>query len=124
MLLLGFPPGLAYPQGMRGGTITFALYQEPELLNRYIGTQTSLSEVTIFTVEGLVDYNDKGEYFPRLATEVPTRQNGGVSADGKSITYHLRDGLKWSDGQPVTCEDVKFTWQAVSNPKSGAAYTS
>jgi len=124
VLLLGFPPGLAYPQGMRGGTITFALYQEPELLNRYIGTQTSLSEVTIFTVEGLVDYNDKGEYFPRLATEVPTRQNGGVSADGKSITYHLRDGLKWSDGQPVTCEDVKFTWQAVSNPKSGAAYTS
>jgi len=63
VLLLGFPPGLAYPQGMRGGTITFALYQEPELLNRYIGTQTSLSEVTIFTVEGLVDYNDKASIF-------------------------------------------------------------
>src|SRR3989442_8324535 len=86
-LFVGFPPGLAFPQGTRGGTITFALYQEPELLNRYIGTQTALSEVTTFIVEGLVDYNEKGEFFPRLATEIPTRQNGGVSADGKSITY-------------------------------------
>ncbi len=108
----------------RGGTITFALYQEPELLNTYIGTQTALGETTVFTVEGLLDYDEKGEFFPRLATEVPTRQNGGVSADGKTITYHLKEGLKWSDGQAVTCEDVKFTWQAVSHPKSGAVYTS
>ncbi len=42
VFLFGFPPGLAYPQGTRGGAITFALYQEPELLNTYIGTQTAL----------------------------------------------------------------------------------
>jgi hypothetical protein len=63
--------GPVYPQVRRGGTITFALYQEPELLNTFIGTQTALFEVTIFVVEGLLDYNEKGEFFPRLAREVP-----------------------------------------------------
>ncbi len=127
LLVLGsvsFSTGPAYPQSTRGGTITFALYQEPELLNPYIFTQTGAGEVAVFTIEGLLDYNEKGEYFPRLATEVPTRQNGGVSADGKSITYHLKEGLKWSDGQLLTCEDVRFTWQAVIHPKSGAVSTS
>ncbi len=107
----------------KGGTITFALYQEPETLNPYIATQTASAEVQVFVVEGLLAYDDKGEFFPRLATEVPTPQNGGVSADGKTITYHLKEGLKWSDGQPVTCEDVKFTWQAIIDPKSGAVST-
>ncbi len=115
--------GPAFPQ-TRGGTITFALYQEPETLNPYIYVQTASGEVAVFIVEGLLAYNDKGEYFPRLATEVPSRQNGGISADGKTITYRLKEGLKWSDGQALTCEDVKFTWQAVIHPKSGAVNTS
>ncbi len=118
-------PLLAKPgfSATKGGTITFALYQEPETLNPYIAAQTASGEVEVFVVEGLLGYDDKGEYFPRLATEVPTPQNGGVSADGKTITYHLKEGLKWSDGQPVTCEDVKFTWQAIMDPKSGAVNT-
>ncbi len=124
LLTLTVWPGPAFPQATRGGTVHFALYQEPETLNPYIATQTASGEVIVFTVEGLLDYNEKGEYFPRLATEVPSRQNGGVSGDGKTITYHLKEGLKWSDGQPVTCEDVKFTWQAVIHPKSGAVNTS
>ncbi len=124
LVTLALSTGPAYPQAKRGGTINFAIDQEPELLNNYIGTQTAMGEVTILVVEGLLGYNEKGEFFPGLATEVPTRENGGVSADGKSITYHLREGLKWSDGQAVTCEDVKFTWQAVTHPKSGAVYTS
>ncbi len=123
LLTLALSTGPAYPQATIK-TISFALYQEPELLNNYIGTQTALGEVSIFIVEGLLGENPKGEYVPLLATEVPTRQNGGVSADGKTITYHLKNGLKWSDGQQVTCEDVKFTWQAVIHPKSGAVYTS
>ncbi len=122
--LLSLPP-FAGPgfSATTGGTITFALYQEPETLNPYIATQAASGEVEAFVVEGLLGYDDKGEYSPRLASEVPTPQNGGVSADGKTITYHLKEGLKWSDGQPVTCEDVKFTWQAIMDPKSGAVNT-
>ena len=56
-----------------------------------------------------------------LATQVPSVRNGGikVAADGKTmtVTYRLRPGVKWSDGQPLTSADVKFTWEAVKNPK-------
>src|SRR5690242_16581873 len=65
-----------------------------------------------------------GKYIPQLAAEVPDQKNGGVSPDGKTITYHLRPGVLWSDGQPMTCDDVKFTWQVLTTPKSGAIYTS
>ena len=121
--LLAMWPAPAFPQGKRGGVITFALYQEPETLNPYIATQTASSEVEVFVVEGFLGRSPEGEYTPRLATEVPSRQNGGVSADGRTITYHLKPGLKWSDGQPVTCEDVRFTWQAIVHPQSGAVST-
>jgi peptide/nickel transport system substrate-binding protein len=115
--------GPVFPQAKRGGTITFALYQEPETLNPYIFTQTASDEVLTFVADGLVGVDEKGEYFPQLATELPSRQNGGVSADGKTITYNLREGVKWSDGRPLTCDDVKFTWEAVVDPKSGAVST-
>jgi len=108
----------------RGGAVTIALYQEPELLNPYLATQTASSEVIILTVEGLVAVNDKGEYYPQLAAELPTGANGGVSPDGKTITYRLRPGLTWADGRPLTCDDVKFTWEAIVTPKSGAVATS
>ncbi len=115
--------GPAFTQAKRGGTLTFALYQEPETLNPQIATQTASFEVLVFTVEGLIGVDAKGEYYPQLAREVPSRQNGGVSADGKTITYRLKDDLKWSDGHALTCDDVKFTWEAIMHPKSGAVST-
>jgi peptide/nickel transport system substrate-binding protein len=50
-----------------------------------------------------------------LASVVPTMQNGGISKDGLTITYHLRHGVRWHDGVPFTSKDVKFTWQAILN---------
>jgi peptide/nickel transport system substrate-binding protein len=55
---------------------------------------------------------------PELATEVPTLANHGISADGKSITWHLRHGVKWSDGAPFTADDVVFSTQQVLNPQN------
>jgi peptide/nickel transport system substrate-binding protein len=98
--------------------ITLGVYQEPETLNTYIGVQTVITYVHKPFAEYLIDVNDKGEYVPVLAKEVPTRKNGGVSADGLTITYKLKKGIKWSDGAPFTSADVKFTWQAVVNPKN------
>lgn len=122
-LITGLGTAPAFTQAKRGGVLTFGLYQEPETLNPFIATQTASQEVLIFTVEGLLGVNAQGEYFPRLAKEVPSRENGGVSADGKTITYNLKDDLKWSDGQALTCDDVRFTWQAITHPKSGANAT-
>ena len=45
-------------------------------------------------------------------------QNGGISKDGLTITYHLRHGVRWHDGAPFDSGDVKFTWQAIMNPRN------
>ncbi|MBV8264660.1 MAG: peptide ABC transporter substrate-binding protein, partial [Candidatus Eremiobacteraeota bacterium] len=62
--------------------------------------------------------DDKVHYVPELATVVPTQQNGGISKDGLTITYHLRHGVKWQDGAPFTSHDVVFTVSAILNPKN------
>ena len=101
-----------------------AIWQEPEHLNWETGSQTVLGDVDTFVVEGLTDVNDKGERFARLAAEVPTTQNGDVSADGKTVTYKLRKGVKFHDGSDFTCDDVKFTYQVITTPNNGALDTS
>ena len=62
-----------------------------------------------------------GHIQPALATEVPTIANGGVSADARTWTIHLRPNVKWSDGQPLNADDVDYTWKLWSNPKFAAA---
>ncbi len=104
--------------------IIYGLYQEPELLNAYIRTQTVASEAARYMDEGLVQASPEGEYYAVLATEVPSQENGGISEDGLTITYNLRDDIVWSDGEPFTCEDVVFTWEAVMHPESGAVNAS
>ena len=80
--------------------VTMGIYQEPENLNTYIGVQTVITYVHRPFAEYLIDVNEKGEYVPVLAAEVPSVENGGVSEDGLTITYKLKKGVKWSDGQP------------------------
>ena len=64
----------------------------------------------------LLSVDPSGKHLiPMLATEVPTLADGGISADGKTITYHLRSDVRWQDGVPFTSRDVKFTWQAIMN---------
>jgi peptide/nickel transport system substrate-binding protein len=104
-------------------TIIFGLYQEPELLNYFLRTQTAADVVAHFYEEGLIDVDADGNYIPEMAAEVPTIENGLVSEDGKTVTYHLREGLLWADGVPVTCDDVVFTWEVANNPDSGAITT-
>ena len=66
----------------------------------------------------LITIDDHGNEVPDLAIAVPTLKNGGISADGKTITYHLRNAVKWHDGAPFTSRDVRFSWQAVMNPRN------
>ncbi|WP_229670788.1 peptide ABC transporter substrate-binding protein [Deinococcus aquiradiocola] len=110
--------GMAMAQ-QRGGTLTVGLGYDIDTLNVY--STGYLGDVQAAVVEGLLAPDSKARYVPVLATRVPTIQNGGikVAPDGKSmvVTYTLRPGVKWSDGQPFTSADVKFTWEAVKNPK-------
>ncbi len=102
----------------------YGLYQEPEILNAFIRTQTVAIEAAGYYEEGLARADPDGNFYGQLATEVPSVENGGVSEDGLTVTWHLRDGVKWSDGEPFTCADVQFTWEAVMNPESGAVNAS
>ena len=64
----------------------------------------------------LVTQNAQHRQIPDLATVVPSQANGGISKDGRTITYHLRRGVRWHDGVPFTSKDVIFTWRAIMNP--------
>ncbi|GAB4538869.1 MAG: peptide ABC transporter substrate-binding protein [Anaerolineae bacterium] len=107
----------------RGGTVVFLIPEEPANLNHYLADAAIVRQVADAVVDGLVEINLDGEYVPELAAELPTLQNGGVSEDFLTVTWKLKPGLQWSDGQPITSDDIKFTWEAVSHPESGAVQT-
>ena len=104
--------------------IIYGLYQEPEILNAYIRTQTVASEAARYMDEGLVQIDPDGNYYPVLLKELPSLENGGVSEDGLTITYNLRDDILWSDGEPFTCADVEHTYDSIVHPESGAVNAS
>jgi len=106
----------------RGGSVIMADL-EPNTMNPYIASEMVARTCIGFVNRGLVGIDPEGKWFPQMAAEIPTRENGGVSEDGKTITWRLRPGLKWSDGTPLTSADIKFTWEAVSHPKSTATQT-
>ena len=69
------------------------------------------------------EFDENNEPFPRLVTEIPSVDNGGVSQDGRIITMHLRDDLKWSDNVPMTADDFIFTWEMAVSPQNTVATT-
>ncbi|MGH7749222.1 MAG: ABC transporter substrate-binding protein, partial [Candidatus Dormibacteria bacterium] len=96
--------------------LRFADGEDVAGLNPHLVQQTSLSLLSSLTAAWLVKINHENQPVPELATEVPTKANGGISADGKTITYHLRTNAKWSDGVPFSADDVVFSTKAVLNP--------
>ncbi len=86
-------------------------------LNPMFSQQLVLSRLSSLTMAWLVKYDIRNKPIPELATVVPTQANGGISADGKTITFHLRRGVKWSDGAPFDADDVVFTTHAILDPK-------
>ncbi len=100
------------------GTLRYADVEEPIGLNPLLRLQAIATDVDMFIYGLFFNTDDKLNYVPELATEVPTLQNGGISKDGLTITYHLRHGVKWQDGAPFTSHDVVFTVSAIMNPKN------
>lgn len=116
-LLLGGLHAAEAAAPKRGGRAVIVSPQEPKTLMPHLDLLTLSREVQRLTFDGLLALDAKGEYVPRLAVEVPTVENGGVSADGKSYTFKLRREAKWQDGAPVTAADVEFTWRLITDPK-------
>ena len=112
----------AQAEPTQGGTITWADY-EPNTMNPYIASEAIARSAIALVNRGLIGVSPDGAVVPALAAEVPSEENGGIANDGKTITWKLKPGLLWSDGEALTSDDIKFTWEAVSNPESTATQT-
>ena len=106
------------------GHVNVLYWQAPSNMNPYLSGGTKEIEVSSIVIEPLAGFDEKGNIFPRLAADIPTVDNGGVSKDLTTITWKLKDGVKWSDGSPVTSDDVVFTWQYCTAPDGGCAQAS
>ncbi len=106
------------------GTVTLVYWQEISILNSYLSGGTKDNHGASLILEPLLKVAPDGTLVPTLVDEVPTVENGGVSEDLTSITYKLTDGIVWSDGTPLTAEDVIFTWQYCSTPETGCSSAS
>jgi peptide/nickel transport system substrate-binding protein len=102
---------------VKGGTWIDDLYEEPDSLIPNASSETFAYMVQYALYAPLVYSTPAGVMMPGLATVVPTVANGGVSADLKTVTFHLRPGLVWSDGVALDARDVDFTWKLQTNPK-------
>jgi len=100
------------------GTLRVALPGNINTLNPILSTQEVETMAQALVFDPLVATDPEGNDVAVLASVVPTLENGGISADGKSITYHLRHNVKWQDGVPFTSRDVQFTFQAIMNPNT------
>jgi len=114
------PAACARPQtGAPGAprTLRIGLTSEPSSLNPLFALDDYTNVVDRLVFDVLVTVDSSGNRLvPRLAREVPTLANGGISKDGKTVVYHLRRNVRWQDGVPFTSADVAFSYAAIMNP--------
>jgi peptide/nickel transport system substrate-binding protein len=104
-------------------SIVLAIPENPAGFNSYVGGGDYHAFLMELVMLGLTDIDAEGNIFPELAAELPTIENGGVDFDEEAwtmdVTWKLRDDIQWADGEPVTADDVVFTWEAMTDEESG-----
>jgi peptide/nickel transport system substrate-binding protein len=113
-----FNPAYKPGEAKTGGQIIFGDWQEANQFNPYYVGQVTEANVASAVWAGLVVFTDDYKFAPDLAVDIPTTANGGVKvpgdgSDAMTVTWKLRDGLKWSDGVDLTCDDFKYAWEWV-----------
>jgi len=111
----------AFAERGADGHLNIIYWQAPSTMNQYLSGGNKEQDAAALVNEPLARYDASGAIVPWLVDEVPTVENGGVSADLKTITWKLTEGLKWSDGTALTSADVKFTWEYCVDPNGGCA---
>ena len=99
-----------------GGPLKIIYWQAAVHLNPHYAGGTKDQDASRIFYEPLAGWDSEGNLVPALATEIPSRQNGGVAADGKSVTWKLKRGVTWHDGKPFTADDVVFTAAYAADP--------
>lgn len=96
-------------------TLVIAQQREPRSLNPALENGQSQTEWGELLFSFLLKYDNHGQLVPDAATEVPTLQNGGISRDGLTVTYHLRKNIRFADGTPLTARDCVWSINAINN---------
>lgn len=119
--LLFTPAAYTPEQGKPGGTIVVSDWQTYSILNPYYTSSFKNSQVMAATMAPLWDISPDGKWIPELVTVVPRMSNGGVvmdtSGEGFTINLEMKPGLLWSDGKPLTLDDMKWTYEFIMNPE-------
>ncbi len=99
--------------------LTIRYWQAPTLPFPYLAAGFKDRDAGAITLEPLANYDPDGNLVPRLAVEIPTLENGGVSQDLLTITWKLKAGVRWSDGSAMTADDAVFTWRYCADEATG-----
>jgi len=99
-------------------TAVFNVSEDPHSLDPLLARGDDERQLAHLSFDLLLDVDASGKLVPALAAQVPNVFNGGVSRDGRTITYHLRHGVRWQDGAPFTAADVAFTYRAIVDPRN------
>ena len=113
---------LPYPPRRRGGggPLRVLMWQGPTTLQPHFAIGSKDLEGCALFYEPLARWDDEGQLQPVLAAEIPSRDNGGLSADGRSVVWKLKPGVSWHDGAPFTADDVVFNWQFATDPATAS----
>ena len=103
-----------------GGALKVLWWQGPTLLNPHFAVGTKDQDGSRLFYEPLAAWDPEGNLKPKLAAEIPTKENGGLAADGKSVKWKLKQGVTWHDGKPFTADDVVFNWEYAKDPATAA----
>ncbi|MGB3188218.1 MAG: peptide ABC transporter substrate-binding protein [Limnoraphis sp.] len=116
-------PQTAQNQATTGNTDSLRMlyWQAPTILNPHLATGFKDFDAARIVYEPLASYDQNDQLIPFLAAEIPTVENGGIAKDGKSVTWKLKQNVKWADGELFTAEDVVFTYDFISNPNVASA---
>jgi peptide/nickel transport system substrate-binding protein len=103
-----------------GGALKLLWWQSPTLLNPHFAVGTKDQEGSRIFYEPLAAWDKDGNLKPVLVSEIPSRENGGLAADGLSVTWKLKRDVKWHDGKPFAADDLVFNWEYASDPDTAA----
>ncbi|MGY8636390.1 peptide ABC transporter substrate-binding protein [Bradyrhizobium sp. 14AA] len=103
-----------------GGALKLLWWQGPTLLNPHFATGTKDQDGSRLFYEPLACWDPDGNMKLVLASEIPSTENGLLAADGKSVTWKLKPGVKWHDGKPFSADDVVFTSEYIIDPATAA----
>ena len=112
-------PAIPTPPPAEERVLTLLYWQAPSLPMPHLSAGIKDTDAGAVTLEPLARYDPDGNLVPALAAEIPTAGNGGFAQDQSSVTWKLKEGLKWSDGSDVTAEDVVFTWRYCVDEETG-----